>query len=195
MIETEIKVKIENPEEIKKKISELNGIYKLSLHHEDIYFNMPDGLRDFQITDEALRIRSSKEYNNNFKENSTKVSNYITYKGKKLDKLTKTRNEIEVQIDDNSSMKEILLALGFKEVLTIVKERALYEIPFKDRIIEVLIDYIPVLAKNFMELELIVESTQVSNARMILFSLLEEFGFKETDSIRKSYLELIIEKS
>ena len=84
MIETEIKVKIENPEEIKKKISKLNGIYKLSLHHEDIYFNMPDGLRDFQITDEALRIRSSKEYNNNFKENSTKVSNYITYKGKKL---------------------------------------------------------------------------------------------------------------
>ena len=195
MIETEIKVKIQNPEEIKKKISELNGVYKLSLYHEDIYFNMPDDLRDFRITDEALRIRSSKEYNNSFRDNPTKVSHYITYKGKKLDKLTKTRNEIEVKIDDYSSMKEILLALGFKEVLTIVKERELYEIPFKNNIIEVLIDYIPVLATNFMELELIVESTQVSSARAILFSLLEEFGFKETDSIRKSYLELILEKS
>lgn len=195
MIEAEIKVKIENPEEIKKKISELNGVYKLSLYHEDTYFNMPDGLRDFRITDEALRIRSSKEYNNQFKDNPTNISHYITYKGKKLDKLTKTRNEIEVKIDDNLSMKEILLALGFKEVLIVFKERELYEILFKGKVIEVLIDYIPVLGNNFMELELVVESTDVSSARAILFSLLEEFGFKETDSIRKSYLELIIEKS
>ena len=40
----------------------LNGVYKLSLLHEDTYFNMPKELRDFKKTDEALRIRKSIEF-------------------------------------------------------------------------------------------------------------------------------------
>jgi len=47
MIEVEIKVRISDPSRIRKKFAEFNGVYKLSLHHEDIYFNMPMGLRDF----------------------------------------------------------------------------------------------------------------------------------------------------
>ena len=58
MIEVEIKVKISDPNLMRKKFEENNGIYKLSLDHEDTYFNMPKGLRDFRQTDEALRLRN-----------------------------------------------------------------------------------------------------------------------------------------
>ncbi|MBD3337538.1 MAG: CYTH domain-containing protein, partial [Candidatus Lokiarchaeota archaeon] len=59
MIEVEIKAEISSPDTIRKKFLEKNGIYKISLSHEDTYFNMPRKLRDFRKTDEALRIRKS----------------------------------------------------------------------------------------------------------------------------------------
>ena len=73
MIETEIKVKINNLGELREKIYNLKGIYKLSLEHEDTYFNMPEGLRDFQNTDEALRVRSSIEFSD---KGTDRYSNY-----------------------------------------------------------------------------------------------------------------------
>jgi predicted adenylyl cyclase CyaB len=57
MIEVEIKVQISDPTLIRKKFVENQGSYKFSLIHEDTYFNMPKGLRDFKQTDEALRLR------------------------------------------------------------------------------------------------------------------------------------------
>ena len=194
MIETEIKVKINNLGELREKIYNLKGIYKLSLEHEDTYFNMPEGLRDFQNTDEALRVRSSIEFSDKGKNTPINIQTIITYKGKKLDKLTKTRKEIEVKVDDKEKMKEILLGLGFREILTVVKKRDLYEIPFEGELIEVLIDYVPDLESYFMELELIVDPSEVQKAQRVLFGLLYLLGYKKEDSIRKSYLELIIEK-
>ena len=65
MIEVEIKARITDPNEIKENFEKLNGIYKISLYHEDTYFNMPKKLRDFKKTDEALRIRKSVEFQKN----------------------------------------------------------------------------------------------------------------------------------
>jgi len=98
MIEVEIKARITNPNELKNRFEKLNGMYKLCLNHEDTYFNMPKKLRDFKKTDEALRIRKSIEYNKNSNQKNKKTSYFITYKGKKLDKITKTRNELEIEI-------------------------------------------------------------------------------------------------
>jgi len=195
MIEVEIKVKISDPNLMRKKFEENNGIYKLSLNHEDIYFNMPKGLRDFRQTDEALRLRKSIEFNRDNKAKTQKINYYITYKGKKIDKTTKTREEIEVKITEIEDMKKILKFLGFREVFTVVKKRELYDFIFNDTRIEALIDYIPVLEQHFVEVELITESSEtVDENKEILFKFLRIFGIKKQESIRKSYLELIINK-
>ena len=195
MIEVEIKVKISDPNQVRKRFEENKGIYKISLHHEDIYFNMPKGLRDFKQTDEALRLRKSIEFNKDSPEKTQKINYFITYKGKKIDKTTKTREELEVKISEIEEMKNLLKMLGFQEVFTVVKERELYEFLFKDVRIEALIDYLPILKQHFVEVELMTESYEdIKNSRNILFQLLEKFGIKEEESIRKSYLELIAEK-
>ena len=195
MIEVEIKVKISDPNLMRKKFEENNGIYKLSLNHEDTYFNMPKGLRDFRQTDEALRLRKSIEFNRDNKTKTQKINYYITYKGKKIDKTTKTREEIEVKITEIEDMKKILKFLGFREVFTVVKKRELYDFIFNDTRIEALIDYIPVLEQHFVEVELITESYEtVDENKEILFKFLSIFGIKKQESIRKSYLELIINK-
>jgi len=195
MIEVEIKVKILDSNLIRKKFEDFNGVYKLSLHHEDIYLNMPKGLRDFKQTDEALRLRKSIEFNRHKNAITQKINYFITYKGKKLDKTTKTREEIEVKIDEIEDMKNLLKQLGFREVFTVIKERELYDFNFKDRRIEALIDYIPILEQHFVEVELITESYEnVDENKEILFQFLEKFGINKRDSIRKSYLELIADK-
>jgi len=195
MIEVEIKVKISDPNLLRKKFEDFNGVYKLSLHHEDIYFNMPNGLRDFKQTDEALRLRKSIEFNRDNKQKDQKINCFITYKGKKIDTTTKTREEIEVKINEIEDMKNLLKILGFREVFTVIKERELYDFKFKDTRIEALIDYIPILEQHFVEVELITESYEnVDENKDILFQFLENFGIKKEESIRKSYLELIAEK-
>ena len=195
MIEVEIKVKIKDPKLIRKLFKENKGVYNLSLKHEDTYFNMPKGLRDFRQTDEALKLRKSIEFKRDHKSNDPNINYYLTYKGKKIDKITKTREEVEVKISEIEDLRKILEILGFREVFTVVKERELYNFEFHDKKIEVLIDYIPMLKKHFVEVELITESLDnVENSREILFQFLNKFGINRKDSVRKSYLELLSDK-
>ncbi len=194
MIEVEIKVKISDPNLIREKF-DFNGVYKLSLHHEDTYFNMPKGLRDFKQTDEALRLRKSIEFNRDNKGRAQKINYFITYKGKKIDITTKTREEIEVKINEIEDMKNLLKLLGFREVFTVIKERELYDFTFQDTKIEALIDYLPILEQHFIEVEILAETiNKVENIKDILFQFLENFGIKKEESIRTSYLELVMKK-
>ncbi|MFX1503089.1 MAG: class IV adenylate cyclase [Promethearchaeota archaeon] len=194
MIEVEIKVRISNPEIIRKKFEEKNGVYKISLEHEDTYYNLPIGLRDFKRTDEALRLRKSVEFNKNNENKERKINFYITYKGKKMDKSTKTREEIDIKIDDIESMKLLFKELGFRDIFTIRKVRELYEFEYEDYQIEALIDYIPILEQYFIEVEYLSDSSEkLNDIREVLFEFLSLFGIKREQSIKKSYLELILE--
>ncbi|MFX0181173.1 MAG: class IV adenylate cyclase [Candidatus Hodarchaeota archaeon] len=195
MIEVEIKVAISNPDLLKENLKKLDGKYVISLEHEDTYFNMPRKLRDFKRTDEALRLRKSIEFNKNNKENTTVLRSFITYKGKKIDHTTKTREEIEVEIKNFGKTKKLFEKLGFREIFTVKKERELYEFNFKNEKIEVLIDFLPILNQNFMEAEVVVESKEeIPPIQAKLFEFLKKFGISKTDSIRESYLELIAKK-
>jgi adenylate cyclase class 2 len=195
MIEVEIKAKIKDPEHIRNLFAKNKGVYKLSLIHEDTYYNMPKGLRDFKQTDEALRIRKSVEFKKDNKANNSTTNYFITYKGKKVDNTTKTREEIEIQISEIEGMKNLLSILGFREVFTVVKERDLYDFKFYDKKIEALIDYVPILEQHFIEVELLTESLDnVEQNQEILFSFLNSFEIRREESIRKSYLELISDK-
>jgi len=195
LIEVEIKIQIFDLVSLVKAFERENGRYKLSLIHEDTYYNMPKGLRDFKKTDEALRIRNSIEYNKLNEGDSKDFKAYITYKGKKIDKISKSRQEIECRIENPEQIKEIFSILGFRDVFTVKKERELYEFVFNGHKIEALIDYLPILDRYFLEVELITDFVEnLEKRREILFNFLKLFGYDKKDSIRKSYLELILEK-
>jgi adenylate cyclase class 2 len=195
MIEVEVKVRVPDPQFLQERFEENNGIYKRSLLHEDTYFNMPNGLRNFKETDEALRLRKSIEFNKKDKTQAEITNFYLTYKGSKIDNTTKTREEIEIKIDSLDKMLALLKVLGFQEVLTVKKERELYEFEYKLYFIEVLLDYLPILDQHFLEVEFLLDSHEnLEESKEILFDFLKLFGIEKEESIRKSYLELIVER-
>ncbi len=194
MFEVEVKVFLENKEKIREKLISMGGKYITSLKHEDTYFNMPKKLRNFYKTDEALRIRKSVEYNID-KIKNKRISEFLTYKGPKLDDTTKTRKEINLAVENGNKLIELLKILGFREVYTVKKERELFSIKYNSEEFKILFDYIPMLDQNFMEIECQTEEgNEISLKRENIFKFLEKFNISKGQSIRKSYLELILEE-
>ncbi|MBN1800468.1 MAG: class IV adenylate cyclase [Candidatus Lokiarchaeota archaeon] len=192
MIEVEIKVEITDPAKLREEFAKKNGVYKCSLLHEDTYFNMPEGLRDFRKSDEALRVRKSLEFDMNQENVKSRINYFLTYKGAKLSSKAKTRKELETIVEEGDKILDILKLLGFREVLTVKKERELYEFHHNSLLIEALIDYIPILNRYFLEVECqVIEGGEIEHFQDKLFEFLLEFGIKKDRSITLSYLELI----
>ncbi|MEM4279968.1 MAG: class IV adenylate cyclase [Archaeoglobaceae archaeon] len=135
----------------------------------DLYFNHP--CRDFAKTDEALRLRIEKRVK-------------MTYKGPKVDSETKTREEINVLVDSFENTVKLLESLGFKRFRTVKKTRKIFSIGNAI----VCVDHVEGLG-NFIEIEVgnLAEKEKI-------FQIAESLGYSREESIRASYLELILEK-
>jgi len=172
MIEIEVKARA-NHERIRDLLRDYGARAIGVEHHCDTYYNAPH--RDFSITDEALRIRIV---------NKRAV---LTYKGKKLDAVSKTREEFETDVDAGI-MRSILLSLGFVESGVVRKTRAVFGL--ED--LTICLDSVDGLGK-FIEVETIVESeSDVDEYRARIFAFMERLGIGQGDSIRVSYLEMLI---
>ena len=176
MIEVEVKAKIENFKDMEKKLEKLGAIKSKKEFQEDIYFNSP--IVDFAKTDEALRIRTTKEDDN--------TNIFITYKGPKIDSKSKTREEIEIGIEDASKCSKIFEHLGFKRVRAVRKNRQYY----KYENFEISLDDVEGL-NPYMEIEIALDDgSDYNEAQNKIFELFEKLGI--TDGFeRTSYLELL----
>jgi len=147
--------------------------------HEDSYFGHP--CRDFASTDEALRIRI-KRFDGHFEA-------FLTYKGPKMDDKSKTREEIEVSIEDPNGYSKILRKLGFFKVATLTKTREVY---FVEKGVTLALDDVDGLGK-FVEAEALTEdASRVDETVERLIKLLKDVGVERLE--RRSYLELLMER-
>jgi len=176
MIEVEVKAKINDFDSVKKMLNEINAEKTHVEHQEDSYFNSP--IKDFGITDEALRIRKVRI------SETSKI--FITYKGPKIDSQSKTREEIEVGIEDASKLTKIFQHLGFKKVATVIKNRTIYNL--NQYIIS--LDEVEGLGP-YMEIETDLEDgSEFSDELNKIFDIFKKLHI--TDGFeRTSYLELL----
>lgn len=176
MIEVEVKAKINSFSEMEEKLEKLGAVKSKNEFQEDIYFNSP--VVDFAKTDEALRIRTTKQ------NDTTNI--FITYKGPKIDKNSKTRKEIEMKIEDSKKCAGIFEEIGFRKVRAVRKNRQYYT--YEN--FEISLDDVEGL-NPYMEIEVALEDGQdYSQAQKSIFELFEKLGI--TDGFeRTSYLELL----
>jgi adenylate cyclase class 2 len=166
MIEVEVKGRVADGEQL-EIIEGLVSQWKFlgEETQDDTYYAHP--VRNFPDTDEALRIRRVGE------------DFYLTYKGPKMDTVSKTREEIEIAT--SPEMGKILERIGFSPVARIIKTRRNY---IKDGIV-LSIDEVEGLG-TFVELE--AASDDPEDAKELL-SLLEML---KLESETRSYLELFL---
>jgi adenylate cyclase class 2 len=172
MMEIEVKAPLADVDKVRNRVLELGGRDFGSSIQVDEYYAHPS--RDFASTDEALRLRT---------ENDLTV---VTYKGPKLDRETKTREEFEVSVANRATMASILDRLGFKSVIKISKKRQVYGL----KGITICFDSIKGLG-DFIEFE--IDSEDVEAGKRSIFALMKEVGVSGNE--RRSYLELLLEKS
>lgn len=154
------------------------------IEQEDCYYGHPQ--RDFAQTDEAFRLRSVGE------------KNFLTYKGPKVDRSTKTRREEEVRLADGHENRErcdaIFRHLGFEPVAKVHKRRVVATTTHRGHAAEIALDDVDQLG-HFVELEVSVESdaphsAALDAAKQTLAELAEELSLSEVE--RRSYLELLL---
>ncbi len=137
----------------------------------DIYFRHP--CVDFVATDEALRIRRIGD------------TTIVTYKGPRVSRDAKLREEHEVGVVDFNEARAIFERLGFVEVAVVEKTRQ----RFKRGRMCIAVDDVTGLGR-FVEVEILLED-QTEAAEDAVFEFLEEIGISRTSTTRESYLELL----
>ena len=195
MFEVEIKLKIRELSDFREKLTQLSATHHMNLEHIDRYYNLPEQWGNFAQTDEALRLRTTREFGIK-KTALLKETHDITYKGPKLDKKIKARIEHVCHLVEVGNMETILHALGFQEVTTIAKKREVYTISFQGHPIECLVDEVNGLDGWYFEAEIMAKNKAgIDTAKDILLHLANSLGYQESDCITESYLELVLQKN
>lgn len=176
--EVERKFRVGDLAAVRQKLLSLGAVSGTQVRHRDLYFNHPQ--RNFAATDEALRLRQVDE------------ENFVTYKGPKIDKTTKTRHEIELPLSAGQNaadeFAELLEALGFQPVATVHKQREPLSLRWQEHDVEAALDQVAEVG-TFVELELIADSAHLDAARGAIASLATALGLDRDET--RSYLELL----
>jgi adenylate cyclase class 2 len=180
--EVEQKFPVDDLSQLEQRLLELGATIEPPVVQVDLYYAHP--ARDFAQTDEALRIRRVAQ------------QNFITYKGSKIDAVTKTRREIELPLAMGeravAQWGELLEALGFKPVAEVRKTRWSGHLEWQGQPVQAALDKVEPLG-SFIELEIDADEAEVSRARECLASIADELGLGPGE--RRSYLELLLGKT
>lgn len=164
MIETEVKIRIQDPEVLREKLRALGAVVSRDRHLEtNILFDFATG--DLRAGRRALRLRK------------TGKRATLTFKGEpRKSRSFKVREEFETQVRDPRELRRILKALGLRETFSYEKRRTVLR---KSRL-TICIDETSV--GNFLELE--GETHEITRFARSL-------GFGRADFIKSDYVELM----
>ncbi|MBU7018942.1 MAG: class IV adenylate cyclase [Theionarchaea archaeon] len=175
VLEIEVKALCDDLNRVEEHLRKMGALFVKEVQETDLYFDHP--LRDFEKTDEALRIRIAQT------ETGTELieKSFITYKGQKIDLYSKTREEIEIELSDADAATQLLTRLGFRPKGDIKKVRRMYSLGE----FTICLDNVDNVG-SFVEVE--TRGELVEELRDAALKILETLNL--TDLERKSYLEL-----
>ena len=179
MLEVEVKYAVDDFGPVEAALAARGIAVGPARRDADQYFNAPD--RDFAQTDEALRIRSIGP------------KNYVTYKGPKLDRETKTRLEIEVPLADGEAnaadFRRLVTMLGYKPSGVVRKSRRVAHCDRDGFPLQICLDEVDNLGQ-FAEIEIVAPEEQYEAAKALVLAVAREIGLTRVE--RRSYLEMVL---
>ncbi len=180
MYEVELKVRATH-DGVTDRLEALGADPLGTARQEDTYYDPPH--RDFAESDEALRVRRETRGDGD-------QQAFLTYKGSLVDDVSKTRPEAETAVADESAIAAILENLAFEPAAIVRKHRERYSLDgFTVTLdtVDGLGEFVEIEAETTVETEADIES-----ARQSATAVLERLGLDDRESIRTSYLEMIL---
>jgi adenylate cyclase, class 2 len=165
-IETEVKIKIEDPVDFCRRMTALKPEILSARHFEDnILLDFPD--QKLSLGRCLLRVRL------------TEKQSYLTFKGPaRQDGIFKTREELETCLDNGPAMLQVLNRIGMHVCFQYQKYRQEFGLDG----IHVAVDETPI--GNYVELE---------GSEERIRNLAHKMGIAETQFLRSSYYSLYVE--
>ena len=180
MIEVEVKIPVEQIEEIKEKLLEIGFIYQKTVVETDTYFTSDH--YDMRKKDKALRIRKTENLD------TGEVEAQLNCKGPKLDQVSMTRKETEIEILEPEKMEDILKELEFYPASCRVKKTRAY---YTKNDMTAAADQVENLG-SFLELEILVEKEEDRETGLKkINNIIKQLGCDGKETIRTSYLSML----
>lgn len=180
MIEVEIKIPVKNIDEIKEKLLQNGFIYQKTVVETDTYYTSDH--YEMRKKDKALRIRKTENLD------TGEVKAQLNCKGPKLDQVSMTRKETEIEIQEPEKMEEILKELEFYPAFCRVKKTRAY---YSKNHMTAAADQVEHLG-SFLELEIMVEKEEDRQAGLdTIYGVMKLLGCEKTETVRTSYLSML----
>jgi adenylate cyclase class 2 len=177
-VEFEAKFRVSSLERVEKILRELGAVFEEEVYEEDHYIDLYPCVR-LRERDEALRIRISRG-------SRTGLRGEITYKGPKIRRDLKIREELTTEVRDPEIVIEIFHRLGFNQHV-LRKIRRIYRLAnykiFLDKVDDV---------GQFVEIE--VEGIERPEDLIEHIKKFKSLVGITGDHIVKSYLEMWLEE-
>ena len=169
--EIEAKLKVDSLAEVTKKLKKLGAAFLREIVQRDYYLD--DVKASLTQTDRCLRLREE------FAGGSKRT--VLAYKGARERGRFKKRLEVQTEISDAQSVRKMLAAIGYSEILVYEKKRQLWVYGG----CEICLDELPFLGK-FVEIE--------GNSERRIARVQKELGLSALPHIRESYATLMEHK-
>ncbi len=169
--EIEAKLKIDSPEEMVERLTQLGAEFLEEQLQTDLYFDDAD--KTLTRTDKCLRLRRQRV--------GQTERIFITYKGARQKSEFKKRQEIELEITDADSMEKILSGLAYEKILVFEKRRRIWRIGQ----CSAALDELPLLG-DFVEIE--------GPDNETIAGVQRDLGLSDLTHIKESYASLVAKK-
>lgn len=174
--EVETKFAVTDRAALERRLTEVGARRLNSESHVDYYLQHPH--RDFQKSDEALRIRQTDQ------------GVVVTYKGPRAPAAVKIREEFELSMPSSAQLmhaREMFERLGFRVLAEVRKRRTSYACPARGQPVTICFDIVDGLGE-FVEIEMIAEAEDVQLASTSVANLANRLEL--TSPITASYLKM-----
>ncbi|MFE7119699.1 class IV adenylate cyclase [Streptomyces sp. NPDC057654] len=179
MIEAELKARVHSPEHVMRQLDAVAAV-RVEVYR-DTYYDRPD--RSLEEAGEELRVRTVH--------GADGTRTVLTFKGAAVDAESGSKPEYETQVEDAAATHAILRGLGHVEHIAFEKRCRNYEFEAHGRRMLATLVRVPEIDGTFLEIETLVDQSDVAPALDAIRALLAELGIGAEDLTRELYTDAV----
>lgn len=179
MIEAELKARVRDPEhvhaELEKRAAGRAEVY------QDTYYDTAD--QAISGSDRELRVRTVH--------GADSTRSVLTYKDARVDEASGSKPEHETRVEDPAAVHAMLRGLGYVPLIAFEKRCRNYDIEACGRQMLATLVQVPEIGGHFIELETIVEDSDLQAALGDVRDVLVELGIEDGDLTTEQYTDAV----